>query len=65
MGTAVIGLVAALIGAAAGLIASYITARQQRLLEPNVARAQIAEYDTPADDLFKRFQRELASWARQ
>ena len=33
--------------------------------EPNVARAQIAEYDTPADDLFKRFQRELASWARQ
>jgi hypothetical protein len=174
VGTAVIGLVAAVIGAAAGLIASYITARQQRLLEvhrleaqldaerdrevrlavgefstemsrvlqtlswftwqaanrravvnptwvdaydaemrtqqppvmaalsklaalspaayarfeplvsemfevdaqvasagsvidtePNVARAQIAEYDTPADDLFKRFQRELASWALQ
>jgi hypothetical protein len=31
----------------------------------DVARAQIAEYDEPTDDLFKRFQRELASWALQ
>jgi hypothetical protein len=172
VGTAVIGLIAAVIGASAGLIASYITARQQRLLEvhrlaaqldaerdrevriavgefstemsrvlqtlswfawqaahratvvsptwidaydadmktqqplvmaalsklaalspaayarfeplvsemfevdsqvagagsvidtePDVARAQIAEFDEPTDDLFNRFQRELASWA--
>ena len=174
MGTAIVGLVAAVIGAAAGLIASYITARQQRQLEvqrldaqldaerdrevrlavgefatemsrvlqmlswftwqaalrpavvgvswvdaydaemksqqplvmaslsklaalnpaayarfeplvsemfdadarvaragsvidtePEVARAQIAKYDESTDDLFKRFQRELASWALQ
>ena len=174
MGTAVVGLVAAVIGAAAGLIASYITARQQRQLEvarldaqldvererevrlavaefatemsrvlqalswftwqaawrpavvsggwvdaydaemktqqplvmaslsklaalspaayerfeplvsemfgadarvaragsvidtePEVARAQIAEFDEPTDDLFKRFQSEPASWALQ
>jgi hypothetical protein len=174
VGTAVIGLIAAVIGASAGLIASYITARQQRLLEvhrlaaqldaerdrevriavgefstemsrvlqtlswfawqaahratvvsptwidaydadmktqqplvmaalsklaalspaayarfeplvsemfevdsqvagagsvidtePDVARAQIAEFDEPTDDLFNRFQRELASWALQ
>ena len=33
--------------------------------EPEVARAQIAEYDEPTDDLFKRFQRQLATWAMQ
>jgi hypothetical protein len=46
METAVVGFVAAVIGAAAGLIASYVTARQQRQLEVQRLDAQLdAERD--------------------
>jgi hypothetical protein len=42
VGTAIVGLIAATIGAAAGLIASYITARQQKQLEVHRITAELA-----------------------
>jgi hypothetical protein len=42
VGTALVGLVAATIGAAAGLIASYITARQQKQLDIHRLTAELA-----------------------